>query len=114
MSSTEEVLTQYREATAELDPQGAAEQHADDAVVISRGEVFRGRDEIERHYEELFDWMEGVDGNIERHQEIIEGPLVHVVWSFESPELVWEYAVDTFVIQDGQIVGHTVAVDADE
>lgn len=114
MSSTEDVLTRYREATAELDPHAAAEQHAEDAVVISRGEIYRGREEIKRHYEELFEWMAGVDGSIERHQEIIEGDLVHVVWSFDAEEFVWNYAVDTFVIQDGQIVGHTVAVDAEE
>lgn len=113
MDSTEEVLERYRTATSALDARGAAEKHAEDAVVISRGEVYRGVDEIEAHYEELFDWMADSDASTTIDEEIIAGDLVYVIWRMDSPDLTWEFAVDTFVIQDGEIVGHTVAVQSD-
>lgn len=114
MESTEEVLRQYREATAALDARGTADKHAEDAVVISRGEVYRGVEEIEAHYEELFDWMADADASTTVDEEVIAGDLAHVVWRMDSPDLAWEFAVDTFVIRNGEIVGHTVAVQSDE
>ncbi len=110
MTTTEEVLDAYREANAAGDMDRLVDLHADDAVVISRGEVFRGHDEIRAHYEALSEWMDDPGMEMELFEQVIEGDFVQFSYSLSTSEFAWEFGVDTIVVQDGEIVGHTVAV----
>ncbi len=110
MPTTEAVLDAYREANAAGDLDRLVQLHAEDAVVISRGDVYRGHDEIRGHYEALSEWMDDPDMEMELFEQIIEGDFVQFTYSLSTGEFSWEFGVDTIVVQDGEIVGHTVAV----
>lgn len=110
MATTEEVLDEYRTANAIGDIDTVVDLHAEDAVIISRGHVRRGHDEIRAHYEELGQMMGGDDYEMEVFEEFIEGDYVMFTYSMETADFSWDFAVDTMVIQDGCITGHTVAV----
>lgn len=109
MESTEEVLNAYREANAMDDIDRVVELHDEDAVIISRGHVRRGHADVREHYEEMSDWMGGEDMEMETFEHVIEGDLVMFTYSLETPQVTWDFAADTIVIQDGKITHHTVA-----
>lgn len=110
MATTEEVLNAYREANAAGNLDRVVELHAEDAVLISRGHVRRGHAEIREHYEELSELMSDPEMDMELFDQIIEGDYVQFTYSMETSQFTWDFAVDTVVIQDGNITGHTVAV----
>lgn len=84
--------------------------HAEDAVIISRGHVRRGHEGVRAHYEEVGEMMNDSELEMDVFQEYIEGEFVMFTYAMRASDFHWDFAVDTMVIQDGKITGHTVAV----
>lgn len=69
----------------------------------------RGLDEIEGLFEDLFADFSQPGSEIEVVQEEIEADLAYIVWHGETPDNVYEFATDTFIIRDDTIVQQTFA-----
>lgn len=109
MSTTESVLDHHLEAFGDLDIDETMADYAEDAVVLTHGDVYRGREEISDWFEEgLFtDFSkEPVEFSLEEKQ--VEGEHAYIVWNAETPEKSYDFATDTFVIRDGEIVAQTL------
>lgn len=112
MPSTEAILNRHLEASGNQDVDALLADYADDAIVISEGDVYRGRSEIRSHYEELFDRLAGGDGGEDETgdfsllRQVVEDDYITFSYRMETPDAVWEFATDTIVVEDGQIAAH--------
>lgn len=113
MSTTESVLDHHLETFGALDAEGIMEDYADDAVVITEEEVFRGVEAIrEGFFEEgLFRDFDDPDATFSLDTQVVEGDYAYIVWRAETSNTTYEFATDTFVIRDGEIVSQTFAAE---
>ncbi|EMA39176.1 nuclear transport factor 2 family protein [Halococcus hamelinensis] len=113
MSTTEDVLDHHLEAFGDQDIEATMADYADDAVVITHGEVYRGREAIGDWFEtELFTEFEKPDVTFTLNEKTVEGEYAYITWEADTPETDYEFATDTFVVRDGKIVAQTLGVQA--
>jgi ketosteroid isomerase-like protein len=94
------------------DLEGIMEDYADDAILISGDGVLRGTDEIRGMYSDLLPEFDHESVEFELDEQIVEDEYAFIIWHAKTPENVYEFASDTFVVRDGEIVAQTLAVDA--
>ena len=41
-------------------------------------------------------------------EKTVEGEYAYIIWRAETPENTYEFATDTFVVRDGDIVAQTL------
>lgn len=111
MRTAEELLGRHLEASGRQDIDQLVGDYAEDAVVVSRGEVFRGRDEIRTHFEAMFEGgaMDG-DTEFEMLGQTVTDEVATFTYRMETPGETWEFATDTFVAREGKIAAHTAQV----
>lgn len=110
MPSAGELLGRHLEASGRQDIDQLVGDYAEDAVVVSRGDVYRGRDEIREHFEEMFAGELGADSEFEMlGQDVAEG-VATFTYRMETPEETWEFATDSLFVEDGKIAAHTAQV----
>ncbi|KAB1193000.1 nuclear transport factor 2 family protein [Haloferax sp. MBLA0076] len=109
MKTTEEVLGHHLKTFAEGDMDGILADYDDSSVVITPEETYRGLDEIPTFFEELFTdfGQEGAYADIDL--QTIEGDIAFITWHGETPDNVYEFCTDTFVVEDGVITTQTFA-----
>ena len=103
MASTESTLEHHLNAFAERDMDAILSDYTDESVVVTNQGTFRGLDEIEGLFEGLFAEFSGEGTTMEVTQQEIEDEFAFIVWEAETPENVYEFATDTFEIDDGEI-----------
>ncbi len=107
MSTTEDVLNHHLEAFGAQDMDETLSDYADDAVVVTPEETYRGLDEIERLFEGFFaEFTE--ESTFTLDEQVVEDDYALIVWRADTPENEYEFATDTFVVSDGEIVAQTV------
>jgi ketosteroid isomerase-like protein len=112
MSTTEDVLEHHLEVFAARDVEATMSDYADDATVITHDGTYHGTAEIRELFETLYDEFEtAVEFNLQR--QVVDDDCAYIVWNAETDENVYEYATDTFVINDGNIVTQTLAAKID-
>lgn len=113
MSTAESVLEHHLEMFGERDLDGIMEDYADDAVLISQTDTLRGREEIREMYADLFPEFAGESVTFSLEEQTVVDDYAYIVWQAETPENEYEFASDTFVIRDGEIVAQTLAAEVD-
>jgi ketosteroid isomerase-like protein len=91
----------------EQDLDGAMEDYTDDSVIIAHQGVFRGREEIQELFENIFAEFSQSGVTFTLDQQVVEGECAFIEWHAETPDNEYEFATDTFVIRDGNIVNQT-------
>jgi ketosteroid isomerase-like protein len=94
---------------SETDLKGLMSDYSDDAVFISEDEVLEGHDGI-RGYVRGF--VAGIDDQtvvFSLDEQIAVDDYTYIVWHAETPENEYEFASDTFVVRNGEIVAQTLA-----
>ncbi|MFC7156795.1 nuclear transport factor 2 family protein [Halomarina halobia] len=109
MSTTEAVLDRHLEAFGAQDMEAILADYGDDAVVITHAGIYRGIDEIEELFEGLFEEFSDPDVSFSLDERIVEDEYAFIVWQAETPDNAYEFATDTFVIDDGRIELQTFA-----
>lgn len=107
--TTETVLEHHLTTFGEQDLAGVMEDYTDESVVVTNMGTFRGLDEIEGLFEDLFAEFSQDGATIDMEQEIVEDEFAYIVWQAETPENVYEFATDTFYIPDDEILFQTFA-----
>ena len=108
-SSTEAVLEHHLETFTEQDLEGVMADYGDDSVVVTNMGTFRGLEEIEGLFENLFAEFSQEGASITMDEQLVEGEFGYIVWHAETPENDYEFATDTFHIPDDEIVFQTFA-----
>jgi len=111
MSTTESVLDHHLAMFGERDLDGILSDYAEDAILVTQDGVLRGHDEIRGLYEDLFPEFAADEATFSLDHQTVDGEYAYIVWHAETPETVYEFASDTFVVRDGEIVAQTLAAD---
>lgn len=109
MGTTESVLNHHLETFGEQDLEGIMEDYADDAILITQTEVLRGHEEIRGLFDDLFTEFSDPTATLSLDEQTVEEDYAYIVWHAETPENEYEFATDTFVIRDGEIIVQTFA-----
>jgi len=98
MSDTESVFEHHIEAFANQDLDEVMIDYTDDSVVVTNMGVFRGLDEIEGLFRNLFDEFSQEGTTIEVDDTIVEDDFGYLLWHGETPDNVYEFCTDTFYV----------------
>ncbi|MFC4540756.1 nuclear transport factor 2 family protein [Halosolutus amylolyticus] len=109
MSSTEAVLEHHLDAFENQDLEAVMADYTDESTVVTSMGTFRGRDEIEGLFTNLFDEFDDPDASITMDETIVEDEFAYIIWHAETPENVYQFATDTFHVPDDTIAFQTFA-----
>lgn len=98
MSDTRSVLDHHLDAFADQDLEEIMRDYGDDSVVVTNQGVFRGPDEIEELFTELFAEFSQEAATIEVNDTVVEDEFAYLLWEAETPDNVYEFCTDTFYI----------------
>lgn len=105
----ESILEHHLEAFGNGDVEAIMSDYADDAVLISQSGTLRGHDEIRSLFaDELFPEFDDPSTTFSLDEQVVEDEYAYIVWHAETPENEYEFATDTFVVHDGEIVAQTL------
>lgn len=108
MSTTDSVLGHHLEMFGEGDLEGLMSDYADDAVLVTEDATLEGHDEIRAMYEELLPEFSDPSVTFSLDEQTVVDDYAFIVWHAETPANEYEYATDTFVIRNGEIVAQTL------
>ena len=108
MSTTEAVLDHHLEAFGSQDLEETMADYSEGAVLVTHGETFRGHEEIAGVFEDLFAEFSQDPVEFSLEEKRIVDEYAYIVWNADTPENTYEFATDTFVIRDGEIVAQTL------
>lgn len=109
MSSTESVLTHHLEMFGDGNLDELMDDYAPDAVLITADETYRGEEEIRELFVGLLSEFDDPSVEFTLTEQVVEGEFAYIVWNAETPENRYEFASDTFVVRDDEIVAQTLA-----
>ncbi|MDS0477049.1 nuclear transport factor 2 family protein [Natrinema sp. 1APR25-10V2] len=109
MPPTEDILEHHLEAFEAQDLDAVMEDYTDESTVVTTMGTFRGREEIEGLFEDLFDEFDDPDASITMDEQRVEGEFGYIVWHGETPANEYEFATDTFHIPEDVIRFQTFA-----
>ena len=109
MTDTKSVLDHHLDAFADQDLDETMIDYDDDSVVVTNMGVFRGLDEIEGLFTNLYDEFSQEGTTLEVDDTIVEGEFAYILWHAETPDNVYEFCTDTFFIPDETIEFQTFA-----
>jgi ketosteroid isomerase-like protein len=109
MSTTDNVLDHHLDAFANQELAEIMVDYAEDSVVVTNLGVFRGLDEIEGLFADLFDEFSQEGATIEVDDTTVEDDFAYLLWHAETPDNVYEFCTDTFYIPEETIDFQTFA-----
>ena len=107
MTATKAILDHHLTTFAEQDLSGIMEDYIEESVIVTNMGTFRGLNEIEGLFEDLFSEFSQEGATITMKQETVEDEFAYIVWEAESPDNVYEFATDTFYIPEDKILFQT-------
>lgn len=105
--STEDVVMENLRGVGALDVDQIVATYSDDAMLLTPDKVYSGHDEIRGFYEGFVAEFSKPDITMNSDGMNIAGNTAVMVWSGESPDNVYEYAADTFIVDGDKIVSHS-------
>ena len=109
MSDTEDVLEHHLDAFGNQELAEVMVDYTEESVVVTNLGVFRGLDEIEGLFADLFDEFSQQGGVIDVDDTIIEDEFAYLLWHGETPDNDYEFCTDTFHIPQETIEFQTYA-----
>ncbi|MFA9417662.1 nuclear transport factor 2 family protein [Natrinema sp. HArc-T2] len=109
MTTTDDVLDHHLTAFGEQDLEAVLEDYTDESVIVTNMGTFRGLEEVEGLFEDLFEEFDHEEATIDMQQETVEDEFAYIVWEAETPENVYEFATDTFYVPEEAILFQTFA-----
>lgn len=104
-----DVVMQHLRGYGALDADAMTAPFADDARVVTTDRVYSGTDQIHEFMSDLVAEFSQPDISTESYAMVEDGNVVLMTWSAESPDNDYEFGVDTFVVENGEIVLLTTA-----
>lgn len=108
-TTQEAVLDHHLEAFANQELEEIMTDYDDDSIVVTNMGVFRGPDEIEGLFANLFDEFSHEETTLEVDDTIVEGDFAYLLWHAETPDNVYEFCTDTFYLPEETIDFQTFA-----
>lgn len=110
--STEQVLTAHLTAFGSGNVDAIMQDYNDDSVIVTPLGALEGTDAIRGLFVALVTEFSKPGMTFSLDTTHINGDFAYIIWTAETADNVYEYATDTFFIDDGKIVFQTVAFKA--
>ena len=110
--STEEVLNAHLAAFGAGDVDALMQDYTETSVVIAPFGVLEGTDAIRGLLEALVAEFAKPGMSFSLNTTYISGNVAYIIWNAETADNIYEYATDTFHIDEGKIQSQTVAFKA--
>lgn len=108
-TDTNDVLDHHLDAFASQDLEEIMVDYDDNSVVVTNMGTFRGLEEIEGLFTELFDEFSQEGTTLEIDDTTVEGEFAYLLWHAETPDNVYEFCTDTFYVPETVIEFQTFA-----
>lgn len=108
--STADVLDRHMTAFGEQDVDALLTDYTEDSYIVSNMGSYHGLDEIRGLAEQMFAELEQDGVEMTYDSQEVDGEIAYTTWHGETPENVYEFGSDTFVIRDGVIENQTFAM----
>ena len=107
MATTQEVFDHHVQGFVARDVSMVLEDYDDNSILISNGKTFTGLDGVRLFYTGLFAELPQ-DCAFDLSECIVLDKNVYIVWNAESDTVVYDFATDTFTIEDGKFTLQTI------
>jgi ketosteroid isomerase-like protein len=108
-STTEDVLRHHLSCFRKGDLSGLMEDYDSQAQFFTPNGILRGSTAIREFFSTLLEEFGKPGLSFESLREDIEGDAAYLVWKADTADNRYEFATDTFVLQNGKIVTQTFA-----
>jgi ketosteroid isomerase-like protein len=109
MVSTSDVLDRHLKSFAERDVDSILSDYSLDAVLFSPSGPLKGSDAIRPLFEALISEFAKPGSSFTLRLRCIEGDHAYILWTAETADNSYEFATDTFVVQNGKIIAQSFA-----
>ncbi len=109
VASAKDTVMAHLRAMGQLDVDALVETYSDDAKIITPTKLYAGPTEIRAFQDAMVAEFSQSDISMETDTLQFSDDTALIVWRAESPDNLYEYAAETFVVEDGKIVSHTFA-----
>jgi ketosteroid isomerase-like protein len=107
--STNDVVNRHLVSFAKCDLDGVLAAYSPEAVFFVPDGPLKGADTIRSFFQDLLSEFAKPGSSFTMHQQYIEGDHAYILWTAETEDNWYEYATDTFVLRNGQIVAQSFA-----
>ena len=108
-ATTEDVLKHHLTCFANGDLPGLMADYATESKFFTPDGVLIGSPVIRQAFARMFEEFAKPGMSFDMLQQDVEGDTAYVVWKAETADNHFDFATDTFVVQDGKIVTQTFA-----
>ncbi len=109
MPTTSDVVDQHLRCFREKDLDGVLADYSLDAMLFIPGQVLKSRDAMKSFFQALLSEFSKPGSTFSMRQQCFEGDYGYILWSAETADNSYEFATDTFVVQNGKIVAQSFA-----
>jgi ketosteroid isomerase-like protein len=107
--TTSEVLDRHLKSFAESNVDGVLADYSSDAVLFVPTGLLQGPAAIKPLFEALVSEFAKPGSSFTMQQRYVHGEHAYILWSAETADNWYEFATDTFVVQNGKIVAQSFA-----
>jgi ketosteroid isomerase-like protein len=107
--STSDVLDRHLKAFSECNVDGLLADYASEAVLFTPTGLLKGPAAIRPLFEALVSEFAKPGSSFTMQQRYIHGDHAYILWTAETADNLYEFATDTFVVQNGRIVAQSFA-----
>ena len=107
--STSDVLDRHLKSFAEYNVNGLLADYSSDAVLFVPTGPLKGPDAIKPLFQALVSEFAKPGSSFTMQQRSIEGDHAYIVWTAETADNSYEFAIDIFVVRNGKIVAQSFA-----
>jgi hypothetical protein len=108
-ATTEDVLTHHLSCFTKGDLPGLMADYATESKFFTPDGVLIGSAVIRAFFARLFEEFAKPGKSFKMLRQDVEGDTAYIVWKAETADNDFDFASDTFVVQDGKIVTQTFA-----
>lgn len=108
-SQTEVILNHHFEAFDRQDLADLLSDYSEQSTLLYHQQRFQGLAEIGTFFDDFMHHQLPAESNFELQTLQIAGNVGYIVWRAETPSQIFEWATDTFVIENGKIKQQTFA-----
>ena len=109
MVSTSDVLDRHMKSFAEYDIDGIVADYSSDAVLFTPTGPLTGPEAIKPLFEAFFAEFAKPRSSFTMQQRHVAGDYAYIVWTAETADISYEFATDTFAVQNGKIIAQSFA-----
>ena len=109
MPTTNDVVNQHMKCFSERDLNGVLADYSPEAVLFVPSGPLRGVAEIKPFFQAFLAEFSRPGARFSMQQQYTDGDYAYILWNAETADNSYEFATDTFVVRNGQIVAQSFA-----